>query len=135
MSQNRNFHRNTGGFTLVEILLSLLIMSGAIDLLFSGLSAAETLDRRGSAEMRAAVVAERELELLKTDLLGGRRPMQGSARGRFRLPGGWKSRVLWAPHENEGTIRLVARVLKTDLDIQLETFVFIPSLLPRTTKP
>lgn len=123
------------GFTLVEILLSLLILSGAINILFSGLQAAETLDRQAGSEQRAAVTAERELEILKTDLLGGRRPFQGSARGRFRLPAGWKSRVLWAPHEHEGTIRLVARVLKPGVDVQLESFLFLPALLEGKTKP
>lgn len=119
------------GFTLIEILLSLLLMAGAISIYFTGLQAAERLDQQAFQESRAAQIAERELELLKNDLLAGRRPFKGVARGRFRLPAGWKSRIRWAPLlEEYGTTRLVARVWQPNgADLKVESFLFMPSLL------
>ncbi len=118
------------GFTLVEILLSLLVMAGSIGLYVSGMQAAELLDRQARGEDRAARIAERELELLKNDLLAARRPPQGVARGRFRLPAGWKTQLRWAPFENEGTVRMAARVTqRAGVDLQVESFLFLPSLV------
>ncbi|RCK80221.1 MAG: hypothetical protein OZSIB_3403 [Candidatus Ozemobacter sibiricus] len=124
------------GFTLIEILLSLLVMAGSIGLYFTGMQAAELLDRQARGEDRAARVAERELELLKNDLLAARRPPQGVARGRFRLPPGWQTRLRWAPLAEEGTVRLAARVTqRAGVDLQVESFLFLPSLTAPAALP
>jgi len=115
------------GFSLLEILLSLLILSGALTGLMSGLRSAELLDRRAVFEERAAVYAEREMELLKNDLQAGRRtggPAQ--ARGRFRLPGGWKTRLSWAPQPMESSIRLACTVESGADHLAIESFLFFP---------
>ncbi|NLI76415.1 MAG: hypothetical protein GX442_08240 [Candidatus Riflebacteria bacterium] len=122
--------RPAAGFTLLEILLSLLVMAGSMGLFFSGLQTAETLDRQAGSEERAARAGEREIELLKNDLVAGRRPREGAARGRFRLPAGWKSVIRWAPLADEESVRLCARVLKPGVDVQVESFLFLPPSAP-----
>ncbi|HNW34597.1 MAG TPA: prepilin-type N-terminal cleavage/methylation domain-containing protein [Candidatus Ozemobacteraceae bacterium] len=115
------------GFSLLEILLSLLILSGAITGLMSGLRSAELLDRRAVFEERAAMYAEREMELLKNDLQAGRRADgPAHARGRFRLPGGWKTQLSWAPQPMESSIRLACTVQSGNDRLAIESFLFFP---------
>ncbi len=115
------------GFTLFEVLVSLLILGGSLAGITGGFFAAEQLDRQARFEERAAFFAEREIELLKTDLVGGRRsPAKGAADGRFRLPGGWKSRILWEARQDEDSVRVIARVRKGDESFVLDSFLFLP---------
>ncbi|HEY9069280.1 MAG TPA: type II secretion system protein [Candidatus Ozemobacteraceae bacterium] len=117
----------TRGFSLLEVLLSMLILSGAITGLFGGLHSAGLLDRRARFEERAAVYAERELELLKSDLAAGiRKKGPASARGRFRLPGGWKTRLVWAPQPQEDSVRVACTIESGDDRLAIESFLYLP---------
>lgn len=115
------------GFSLVEILLSLLILAGTVVGLLGGMTASEQLENRARFEDLAGAYAERELELLKSDLLAGRRPPGPRGNhGRFRLPGGWKSRVVWTAPDGDGVTRLVSEVSRQGEQIKLESFLYIP---------
>lgn len=116
------------GFSLVEILLSLLILSGTVVALLGGMSASEQLESRARFEDQAGAFAERELELLKSDLLAGRRPPgpRGNV-GRFRMPGGWKSQVVWTAPDAEGVVRLVSEISRQNESIRIESFLYIPA--------
>ena len=117
------------GFSLVEILLSLLILAGSIVALLGGLGASERLENRARFEDQAAIYAERELELLKSDLLSGRRPAGPCGNhGRFRLPGGWKSRVAWTAPDAEGVVRVFSEVSHRDDRVRLESFLYLTEM-------
>ncbi|HOT27409.1 MAG TPA: prepilin-type N-terminal cleavage/methylation domain-containing protein [Candidatus Ozemobacteraceae bacterium] len=117
----------TNGFSLPEILLALLVMSGALVSLMGGLRGAEALERRAAFEERAAAYAEREIELLKNDLQAGLRPGgPAHSRGRFRLPGGWKTSLAWTPQPGEPSIRLACTVESGDNRLAVESFLFLP---------
>lgn len=115
------------GFSLPEVLLALLVMSGAIVTLMGGLRGADALDRRARFEECAAAYAEREMELLKNDLQAGTRPSgPARARGRFRLPGGWKSSLAWTPQPMESSIRLACTIESGGDRLAIESFLFLP---------
>lgn len=115
------------GFSLVEILLALIIMTGSVIAILRGFEVQESLAQQARFETMAALYAERELELLKSDLLGGRRPQgpRGSA-GRFKLPGGWKSRLIWTAPDEDNTCRLIVRITRSGETFACESFVAIP---------
>lgn len=116
------------GFSLIEILLAMLIMAGSVISLMRGLEVQESLDRQSRFETMAAIYAERELELLKSDLTTGKRPTGpcGIA-GRFRLPGGWKSRLIWTEPDEDGVCRLIVRINRSDDLFACETFFSLPN--------
>ncbi len=115
------------GFSLLEILVTLLVLSGSIVVMFSGFDTAAKLDMFASFESEAAFLAERELELLKSELLQGRiKPAITSLNSRFRLKPGWKLTSVMTNAGNEDTVRLICSVNKSDRLFQLESFVFVP---------
>ena len=116
------------GFSLLEILLTLLVLSGSIVIMFSGFDKAAQLDMFASFESESAFLAEREIELLKSDILQGRiKTGAGSLNSRFRLKPGWKLASVMAADDSEETVRLICSVNKGDRLFQLESFVFVPS--------
>jgi|GEM_PF-2868730 len=131
----KNSPRNLGncrflqgrGFSLLEILLSLLIVSGALVPIFGGLQVSNDLENYCRFEEKAIFMAEREMELLKTDLLSGARPLgTHSAKGRFAAPRGWSSIIIWSPQPPEGSVRLESKVSKGKDSVKLESFLFVP---------
>ncbi len=115
------------GFSLLEILITLLVLSGSVVIMFSGFDTAAQLDMFASFESEAAFLAEREIELLKSELLQGRvKPAAGSLKSRFRLKPGWKLTSVMADADSEGAVRLICSVSKGDRQFQLESFVFVP---------
>lgn len=124
------------GFSLVEILLSLLILSGTVVALLGGMGASEQLENRARFEDQAGAFAERELELLKSDLLAGRRPAGPRGNhGRFRMPSGWKSHVIWTAPDAEGVVRIVSEISRHNEQIKLESFLYIPHDQTIPTEP
>ncbi|EKD84279.1 MAG: hypothetical protein ACD_39C00136G0005 [uncultured bacterium] len=115
------------GFSLLEILITLLVLSGSIVIMFSGFDTAAQLDMFASFESEAAFLAERELELLKSELLQGRIKLAaGSLNSRFRLKPGWKLANIMSAVDNEDAVRLICSISKGDRLFQLESFVFVP---------
>jgi len=114
-------------FSLLEILITLLVLSGSVVIMFSGFDTASQLDMFAGFESEAAFLAEREIELLKSELLQGRiRAAAGSIKSRFRLKPGWKLASVIADADSEDAIRLICSISKGDRLFQLESFVFVP---------
>lgn len=118
------------GFSLIEILLSLLILSGSLGILLGGMDVAQKLDRRGATESSAVFFAEREMELARSDLLSGRFDAERRHRpGRFRLPKGWTTRVVRTDPDDYGVVRLQCRVTyQEEEQLTLESHFFLPGL-------
>ncbi len=127
---------NRRGFSLVEILLALIIMAGSVISIMRGFEVQESLEHQARFETMAALYAERELELLKSDLLGGRRPQgpRGSA-GRFKLPGGWKSRLIWTAPDEDNVCRLIVRITRSGETFACESFVAFAPDAKGPTRP
>jgi len=114
-------------FSLVEILLSLLVLSGSIVSLMAGIQIAQELNKKSKFEEAAAFYAEREMEMLKCDLLSGKiPPRSGKNRGRFRLPGGWKNEIFRSAPGETGVMRLVSKVSFGKDSFTLESFLYVP---------
>lgn len=125
----KHFYRAafSNGFSLIEILISLLVLSGAIATMFSGFEASNQLDMQAAFESEAAYIAEREIELAKSDLLAGRLNAAATGRpGRFRMKPGWKVATAIAAPDSDGAVRLQVTTRKGERSFQLESFVFVP---------
>ena len=112
----------------MEILLSLLILSGSLVSLLSGLQVSQQLSHHANFEELAAFFAEREMEVLKADLLAGRRLGEKilTAQGRFKLPSGWKTLLRWSVPNELGLRRLMCQVLHGSEQFAIESFLFCP---------
>ena len=117
----------TRGFSLFEILLSMMILAGTVASLIDGFTAAEKLEFYSRFETQAAFFAERELEMLKTDLLRNQRPAgPAGSKGRFRLPSGWQSHLVWTNQDDDGVVRLVSSVSRASDTFRCESFCYLP---------
>ncbi len=84
--------REKQGFSLVEILLTLIVLSSSLAVIFSGFDISSKLNVHAAFESEAAFLAEREIELAKSELLNGNLKA-GKLRKlscRFNLKPGWK---------------------------------------------
>ena len=117
------------GFSLIEIILSLLILSTSLAIIFSGFEISANLSNHARFESEAAFLAEREMELAKSELLNGNLKANEvrKLKSRFKLKPGWKLFTLILPPDNENTVRLQVRVTHTDRELQLESFLFLPN--------
>lgn len=123
----RAFAQLRCGFSLLEILITLLVLSGSVVIMFSGFDTAAQLDMFASFESEAAFLAEREIELLKSEILQGRiKPAAGSLHSRFRLKPGWKLANIMSAVDSEDAVRLICSISKGDRLFQLESFVYVP---------
>jgi prepilin-type N-terminal cleavage/methylation domain-containing protein len=119
---------NRRGFSLLEILITLLVLSGSVVIMFSGFDTAAQLDMFASFESEAAFLAEREIELLKSELLQGHiKPAAGSMKSRFRLKPGWRIASVMADIDKEDAVRLICSVSNGDRLFQLESFIYVPT--------
>lgn len=117
------------GFSLVEILISLLVLSGALATMFSGFDTSSRLELHASFESEAAFLAEREMELLKADLLSGRiKTAPAAVNSRFRHKPGWKSYSIITAPDQYGAVRVVSTVKKGERIFKLESFLFVPEM-------
>lgn len=119
------------GFSLLEIILSLLILSGCITALIGGFNQADNVFSFARFEFEASMLAEREIELLKTELLMGRRKVAdviNESDGRFRVPGGFRTRLSWEPTETEGLLKLGCTITRGSSELVIESFLFGPGL-------
>ncbi len=115
------------GFSLIEILISLLVLSGAIATMFSGFDTSSQLNLHSAFESEAAFIAEREIELLKADLLSmQRKPGPAAAPSRFRNRPGVKVNTAWTSRDPEGTVRMVCTVSQSDRVFKIESFLYLP---------
>lgn len=118
--------KGNSGFSLIEILISLLVLSSAIATMFSGFDASQALDMHAAFESEAAFLAERELELIKSDLLSGRLPAVSAGRpGRFVCKPSWKLTTTISDADEDGAVRIQVSAGKGDRLFQLESFVFV----------
>ena len=116
------------GFSLIELLISLFILTGALAIIFSGFEVSAKLNSHAIFESEAAFLAEREIELAKSELLNGNLKA-GKARNlpcRFRLKPGWKINTILTPPDKDETVRLQVRVTHADRELQLESYLFLP---------
>lgn len=115
------------GFSLIEILISLLVLSGAIATMFSGFETSGQLDMYASFESEAAFLTEREIELVKAELLNGRiKPRPAALPCRFRLKPGWKISSAITDADETDVVRIQVSTRKGERLFQLESFVFVP---------
>ncbi len=124
LKREKTFKR---GFSLAEILISLLVLSGALTTMFSGFDISQKLDTQSKFESEAAYLGERELEILKTDFLSEKNsPKAGSANSRFKLKPGWKVKMKWTEKDQFNTVRIQAEVTNKDNKLVLESFLYLP---------
>ncbi len=116
------------GFSLIEIILSLFILSTSLAIIFSGFEITSNLNNHARFESEAAFLAEREMELAKSELLNGNIKVIKTQKfeSRFRLKPGWKLFTLIVPPDSDNAVRLQVRVTHTDRELQLESFLFLP---------
>ena len=127
--KNHNYETKKG-FSLIEIVLSLLVLSTSLAIIFSGFEISANLNNHARFESEAAFLAEREMELAKSELLNGNIIANKKVRkieSRFRLKPGWKLFTLILPPDEENAVRLQVRVTHTDRELQLESFLFLPN--------
>ena len=116
------------GFSLIELIISLFVLTGALSIIFSGFEVSAKLNSHAIFESEAAFLAEREIELAKSELLNGNLKA-GKARQlpcRFRLKPGWKLITLLTTPDKDDTVRLQVRVTHADRELQLESYLFLP---------
>ncbi len=128
MNLNKQSTIKKQGFSLVEILLSLIVLSSSLAVIFSGFEISSKLNSHAAFESEAAFLAEREIELAKSELLNGnlKAGKVKKLESRFRLKPGWKLVTLLTPPDEENTVRLQVRVTNADRELQLESFLFLP---------
>jgi Tfp pilus assembly protein PilV len=123
----KNGKTNRNGFSLAEILISLLVLSGALTTMFSGFDVSQKLDSQAKFESEAAYLGERDMELLKTDFLSKKRmPVAGFANSRFRLKPGWEVKLKWTVKDKFQTLRIQTEVTNKDNKLLLESFLYLP---------
>ncbi len=116
------------GFSLIEVLLTLIVLSSSLAVIFAGFDISSKLNNYAAFESEAAFLAEREIELAKSELLNGNLKA-GKLRKlscRFKLKPGWKLVTLLLPPDEENIVRLQVRVNNADRELQLESFLFLP---------
>ncbi len=128
MKHNEQIKNSKQGFTLMELLLSLLVLSSSLAIIFSGFEVSEKLNKHSVFESEAAYLAEREIELAKSELLNGNLKAEKVKKldCRFRLKPGWKLFTLLTPPDADDAVRLQVRVINADREFQLESFLFLP---------
>lgn len=128
MILNKKINNRKQGFSLVEILISLFVLSGSLAVIFSGFEVTNKLNNHAGFESEAAFLAEREIELTKSELINGKiKPLQPQKLPcRFRLKPGWKLFTIITPPDSYDSVRLQVRVYHTDRELQLESFLFLP---------
>ncbi|MEW6711649.1 MAG: hypothetical protein AB1403_17640, partial [Candidatus Riflebacteria bacterium] len=78
-------------------------------------------------ESEAAFIAEREIELLKADLLSRqRKPGPAATPSRFRNRPGVKVNIAWTGCDPEGTVRMLCTVSQLDRIFKIESFLYLP---------
>ena len=123
-----NSYKIKKGFSLIEAILSLLILSGSLAIIFSGFEISSKLNNYANFESEAAFLAEREMELAKSELLSGNLKANQNKKlnSRFRLKPGWKLFTILTVPDAEKVVRLQVRVSNSDRELQLESFLFLP---------
>lgn len=115
------------GFSLAEILISMLVLSGAISTMFIGFDTSGNLDNYSRFSTESAFLAEREVELLKSDLITGKQATGPASRSsRFRLKPGWDVKTIWTSLDETQTVRINCIVKKGEQQFKLETFLYLP---------
>lgn len=127
MNNKKQVH-NKSGFSLMEILVSLFVLGGALAIIFSGFDISSKINNQAVFESEAAFLAEREMELAKSELLNGNlkagQPQKLPCR--FRLKPGWQLFTLLTSPDETNTVRLQVRVNQADKELQLESYLFLP---------
>ncbi len=128
MKLNEQIRKTKQGFSLMEILLSLFVLSGSLTAIFSGFEISAKLNSYAVFEAEAAFLAEREIELAKSELLKGnlKATKPQKLKSRFRLKPGWKLVTLLTLPDQDDTVRLQVRIKHNDRIFQLESFLFLP---------
>lgn len=112
----------------MEILVSLFVLSGALAVIFSGFDVSSKINMQAKFESEASFLAERELELAKSELLNGNLKADKAKRlkNRFRLKPGWQLYTLVTTPDKDDAVRLQVRVSQADRVLQLESYLFLP---------
>lgn len=120
---------NKQGFSLLEILASLFVLGTSLSVIFSGFEVSKRINNEAAFESEAAFLAERELELAKSELLNGsiKTGQPQKLKSRFRLKPGWKMFTLLTEPDKDDVVRLQVRVTQSNRELQLESFLFLPS--------
>ena len=120
--------RAKNGFSLIEILVSLLIVSGAIAIMFNGFEMSFRLSSYANFETYASLIAEREIEILKSDLLGNKiRHAPGHRENRFSNKPGFSARTVWSDIDEHKTVRIICTVSQKENTFKLESFLYYPN--------
>jgi prepilin-type N-terminal cleavage/methylation domain-containing protein len=129
---NRHVLARTGykgrGFTLLEIVVSMLVLGGILTIMFSGFSISKDLFNQALFESEAAFIAEREMEYLKGELLGGmviKKPI--STKNKFQLKKPWTVSTSIEADQLVNCYKIHIKVEKQEQTFALESFIYSPT--------
>ncbi|MDD3000301.1 MAG: type II secretion system protein [Candidatus Riflebacteria bacterium] len=116
------------GFSLVEILISVLVVGGILTIMYSGFKTSNDLLLQASFESEAAFLAEREIEYIKSELVDGViKPEKSFLKSRFQTKPEWKVSSLVAPDEIPGICKILTNIESQNKKFTLESFIYIPN--------
>lgn len=116
------------GFSLVEILISVLVVGGILTIMYSGFTTSKDLLLQASFESEAAFLAERELEFIKSELVvGAIKPEKSFLKSKFRTKPEWNISSSIAPDEIPGICKILTNIESQNKKFTLESFIYIPN--------
>lgn len=121
-------HYKKLGFSLVEILISVLVVGGILTIMYSGFKTSNDLLLQASFESEAAFLAEREVEYIKSELVDGAiKPEKSLLKSRFQTKAEWKVSSSIAPDEIPGICKILTNIESQNKKFTLESFIYIPN--------
>lgn len=119
------FRRNA--FTLIETLVSIMIVGGILTVMFSGFDVSKQQQMQADFESEAAFIAEREMEYIKSELLEGKIKTKASKRsGNFKVPTGWSVTLNLGEYTQDKTMKISVETVKNNNRFILSSYVYIP---------
>jgi type II secretory pathway pseudopilin PulG len=123
-----DWQAKVGGFTLLEIIISMLVLGGVLTIMFSGFNISKTLFAQALFESEAAFIAEREMEYLKSELLSGLTIKKSiSLKNKFQLKAPWAISTLIEPDTADNCYKIHIKVNKQEQSFALESFIYSPA--------
>lgn len=116
------------GFTLFEIIISMVVLGGVLTIMFSGFSISNKLFSQTSFESEASLIAEREMEYLKSELLSGfSTNKKTNITNKFKLEIPWELSSLIEPDSIDNCYRISVKVKKQEQSFLLSSFIYSPT--------
>ena len=115
-------------FTLVEILVSIMIVGSILTVMYSGFDISKQQQMQADFESEASIIAEREMEYIKSELIDRKvKPKFAKRHGNFNVPKGWQVLLTLGEYSTDKTIRITVETTKKNNRFKLNSYVYIPN--------